>query len=44
MRSVRMAKDYAERAMWVLREAEQAFDATNPPLVHLTSYWRTRKA
>lgn len=29
MRNVRMAKDYAERAMWVLREAEQALAAGN---------------
>jgi len=29
MRSARMAKDYAERATWVLKEAEQAFGAAN---------------
>jgi pyrimidine deaminase RibD-like protein len=29
MRSARMAKDYAERATWVVKEAEQAFGARN---------------
>lgn len=29
MRSTKMAKDYAERASWVLREAEEALDAAN---------------
>jgi len=29
MRTTRMAKDYAERARWVLKEAEEALDAEN---------------
>jgi len=29
MRSTRMAKDYAERANWVLKEAQEALDAAN---------------
>ena len=29
MKSTTMAKDYAERAKWVLREAQEALDATN---------------
>jgi len=34
MRSARMEKDYAERAAWVLKEAEQAFGATAVRTVH----------
>jgi len=29
MKSTTMARDYAERAKWVLREAKEALDATN---------------
>jgi len=29
MKSTTMARDYAERAKWVLREAQEALDATN---------------